>query len=106
MCFGGLALAGMLITAVFNHLLAGDTRQLVVTMAVDVAQADRVTLKQDCGALPGISVVADAGAAERQYRFPVRFALGGSTDAQESALYACINDHSTLVRGYLTEGDR
>ena len=103
--FAVLALIGMLIPAVFNHLLAGDTRQLVVTMQQGVTQADRDTLKQACGSLPGVSLVPDRGAAEAQYRFPVRFLIGGATDAQEAALEECIDRYPSLVRGVLTEGD-
>lgn len=103
--FGVLALIGILIPAVSNHLLGGDQRQLVVTMKQGVTEADRDALKQECGALPGISVVEDQGAADRQYRFPVRFVIAGSTPQQEAALEACVDQHRDLVRGVLTEGD-
>lgn len=101
--FGLVALGGMLIAG-SKFLIVGDQRQLVVTMATSVTQADRDELKQSCGTLPGITVVADKGAAERQYRFPVRFSLRGATAQQESALEACVNGHSDTVRGYLLEG--
>lgn len=104
--FGAVALAGMLITAVFNYLLAGDNRQLVVTMQQGVTDADRATLKQACGSLPGVTVVPDKGAQDRQYRFPVRFTIGGTSPAQEAALESCINGFPDLVRGVLSEGDR
>lgn len=104
--FGALAVAGILIPAVFNYLLAGDSRQLVVTMQQGVSDADRATLKQACGSLPGVSVVADKGAREAQYRFPVRFRISNTTDVQEAALEACIDRYRPIVRGVLTEADR
>ncbi len=104
--FGVVALSGMLVTGVFDHLLAPDTRQLVVTLQQGVTQADREALKRDCGGLPGIAVVADQGAADKQYRFPVRFDIGGTTPQQEAALEQCIGEHASLVRGFLSEGDR
>jgi hypothetical protein len=52
-----------------------------------------------------VSVVPDRGAAEAQYRFPVRFDIAGSTPAQEAALTACVGRYPQLVRGLLTEGD-
>ena len=103
--FGVLALVGMLIAGVSNHLFAGDQRQLVVTMEQGVTQADRDTLKQACGTLPGVQLVPDRGATTAQYRFPVRFLIGGATAQQEAALEACINRFPQLVRGVLTEGD-
>ncbi|MDT7544904.1 MAG: hypothetical protein QOE99_1014 [Actinomycetota bacterium] len=105
--FGVLAVSSIVITGVFNHLLAGDPRVLVVTMATDAGQAGRDQLKHDCGSLPGISVVADQGnpSPEVQGRFPVRFKIGGTTPEQEAALERCINKHGSLVRGVLTEGD-
>ena len=101
--FGLVALGGMLIAG-SKFLIVGDQRQLVVTMATTVTQADRVALKQDCGTLPGISAVADKGAADRQAHFPVRFSLRGSTAQQEAALERCVNAHSVTVRGFITEG--
>lgn len=107
-CFAALALTAMLITGVFNYLLAGDPRVLVVTMKQGVGQEARERIKQDCGSLPGITVVADRGNQdpEIQGRFPVRFGIADTTPAQEAALQSCINDHSDIVRGLLTEGDR
>jgi hypothetical protein len=106
--FGVLMVSSIVVTGVFNHLLAGDPRVLVVTMAQEAGQPQRELLKQDCGGLPGISVVADQGNPDPriQGRFPVRFKLAGATPAQEAALEACINRHSDIVRGYLSEGDR
>ncbi len=101
--FGLVALGGMVVAG-SKQLTQGDTRQLVVTLQQGVTQADRQTLKDACGTLPGISVVPDKGAAERQYRFPVRFAIGGSTPAQEAALEQCIGGYPQLVRGFLAEG--
>ncbi len=106
--FAALALAAMLVTGVFNYLLAGDPRVLVVTMRQGVGEPAREQLKRDCGALPGISVVADRGNPdpEVQGRFPVRFNISGTTPQQEAALETCINEHSETVRGLLSEGDR
>ena len=106
--FGALSLAGILVTGIFNYLLAPDPRVLVVTLSQDADQADRVQLKHDCGSLPGVSVVPDAGNKDPhiQGRFPVRFKIGDTTPAQEAALEKCINEHGSLVRGLLTEGDR
>ncbi len=102
--FGLVALGGMLVAG-SRYLTAGDQRQLVVTLEQGVTQADRVTLKQACGSLPGISLVPDKGAADRQYRFPVRFLIGDTTPEQEAALEQCINRYPQLVRGVLSEGD-
>lgn len=103
---GGIVLLSMLVTAV-SILLAGDQRVLVVTMAQDAVQADRVALKEACGSLPGIRLVEDKGdpSASVQGRFPVRFDLSQSTSMQEIALNQCINEHDEKVRGFLTEGD-
>jgi hypothetical protein len=106
--FGALMVVSIVITAVFNHLLAGDPRVLVVTMSQTANQSDRLLLKHDCGSLPGVTVVRDAGNPDPdlQGRFPVRFGLAGATPPQEAALEVCINKHSSIVRGLLTEGDR
>ena len=101
--FGVLAVSGILIAGL-ARLAEGDRRQLVVTMQQGVTDADRATLKRECGSLPGISVVADRGAAEAQYRFPVRFDIAGTTSAQEAALEACVSRFPQLVRGQLIEG--
>jgi hypothetical protein len=105
---GALLLLSMVLTGVFNYLLAPPQRVLVVTMAQDADQADRVTLKQDCGSLAGVTVVPDQGdpRSSVQGRFPVRFDIGQATPAEEAALQDCINRHSDTVRGFLTEGDR
>ena len=76
--FAVLALVGILLPGIFDYLLGGDRRQLVVTMQQGVSEADRDTLKQACGSLPGVTVVDDQGAAEAQYRFPVRFRISDS----------------------------
>jgi hypothetical protein len=101
--FGVVALFGMLLAGV-NVYQRGDQRQLVVTLEQGVTDADRATLKQACGSLPGVSVVADQGSAEDQYRLPVRFFIGGTTAEQEAALEECIGRYPQLVRGLLTEG--
>ena len=106
--FGALMVSSIVITGVFNHLLAGDPRVLVVSMKQDVGESAREILKRDCGSLPGVSVVADRGNPDPQVqgRFPVRFKIGGATPHQEAALETCIERHRSLVRGLLTEGDR
>ena len=106
--FGVLAATSIVVTGVFDKLLAGDPRVLVVTMKMDAGQAERDLLKRECGSLPGISVVPDKGNRDPkiQGRFPVRFSLAGTTPAQEAALETCIDRHRDLVRGILTEGDR
>ena len=105
---GVIVLISMLITAVFNFLLAPPKKVLVVTMQQSAGQPDRERLKADCGHLPGVRIVADQGnaASSIQGRFPVRFDIGRATAAQEAALETCVNQHPTTVRGFLSEGDR
>ncbi len=102
----GLVVLSMLVTSI-NILLSPAKRVLVVTMAQDAVQADRVALKQACGGLPGVVVVADRGNPDPQVqgRFPVRFDIGKATFDQELALTSCINQHGQKVRGFLNEGD-
>ena len=103
---GGILLLSMLVTAV-SILLSPPHRVLVVTMVQDADQADRIALKEACGSLPGVTVVADKGNpdASVQGRFPVRFDISEATREQETALTTCINDNGEKVRGFLTEGD-
>jgi hypothetical protein len=105
---GAIMLFGMLVTAVFNYLLAPPQKVLVVTMEPTAGQAGRQVLKDDCGHLPGVTLVEDKGDRDPvvQGRFPVRFDIGGANLQQETALAACINAHRDLVRGFLSEGDR
>ncbi len=104
--FAVLALSGILFPAFTNYLFAGDQRVLVVTMKQDADQADRDRLKQACGSLPGVSVVADRGNPDPrvQGRFTVRFDIADTSQRQETALASCIN-RQTGVRGFLTEND-
>jgi hypothetical protein len=106
--FGVLMVSSIVITGVFNHLLAGDPRVMVVTLKQESTQGDRELLKRDCGALPGVTLVADKGNPDPavQGRFPVRFGLAGATPAQEAGLESCVDRHRALVRGQLIEGDR
>ena len=106
--FAVLATTSIVVAGVFTKLLAGDPRVLVVTMQQDAGQVGRELLKRECGSLPGVSVVPDKGdqRSSVQGRFPVRFKIGGATPQQEAALESCIDRHSSLVRGILTEGDR
>lgn len=103
--FGVLALLGIVLTGTFDYLFKGDQRVMVVTLRQGVTQADRDTVKTGCGALPGISVVADQGAADKQYRLPVRFRIADTTQAQEAALQSCLAGYPALVRGIEVEGD-
>ena len=103
---GGILLAGTL------RFAEGDQRVVVVTMerdpsvTVEQLAADRQELKDDCGDLPGVSVVPDQGnpSARIQGRFPVRLKIAGATVRQEAALHACLAEHGDVVRGFLTEG--
>ena len=106
--FGTLALGGILFPAFTNYLFAGDKRVLVVTMGPTAGQEGRQAVKDDCGALPGVRVVADRGNPDPriQGRFPVRFDIADSTPAQQAALQSCVNDHaSDGVLGFITEND-
>lgn len=106
--FGSLVLTSMLFVA-FTILSRGDVRVMVVTLENDAGQAAREGLKAACGDLPGITVVEDRGNPDPriQGRFPVRFAIGGTTDREESALIRCLNDNRERyqVVGYLPEND-
>lgn len=104
--FAVLALGGILFPAFTNYLFAGDKRIVVVTMAQDAGQSERQQLKDACGSLPGVRVIADRGNPDPrvQGRFPVRFDVKDITAAEYSALAACIN-RSPGVRGLLTEND-
>lgn len=101
-----IVLFGMMIAG-FNILLSGPKLVEVVTMTQDATQSDRQALKEACGGLPGIKVVADQGnpSPEIQGRFPVRFDIAHATTEQRIALESCINQHSSKVRGFLAEGD-
>lgn len=105
--FAALMLFSMLVTGVFDFLLAPPKKVLVVTLQQGAGQAARQQLKDDCGHLPGVRLVADQGNPDPaiQGRFPVRFDLGGAVDQQEAKLEACVGQHKT-VRGFLTEGDQ
>jgi hypothetical protein len=102
--FAALALLGILYPAVTNYLLGGDRRVLVVTLEQGSDQADRDELKQACGSLPGVTVVADKGNPDPrvQGRFPVRFSMSGATAREEAALEACVQQLEQ-VRGFRTQ---
>jgi hypothetical protein len=102
--FAGLALLGILYPAVTNYLLGGDRRVLVVTLEQGSDQADRQQVKQACGDLPGVSVVADRGDPDPrlQGRFPVRFSISGATPRQEADLESCVQQLEQ-VRGFRTQ---
>ena len=104
--FGALALAGILFPAFTNYLFAGDQRVLVVSMQQGSGQAAREALKQACGSLPGVRVIADKGNPDPrvQGRFPVRFDVKDTTPAQYSALTGCVDDAPSVL-GYITEND-
>ena len=105
---GSLVLLSMLLTGVFTFLVAPQKRVLVVTLVEQAGQPARERIKTACGDLPGITVVADQGNPDPrvQGRFPVRFDIAKSDPAQEAALELCINRFPTLVRGFVSEGDR
>ena len=104
--FGTLALLGILFPAFTNYLFAGDQRVVRVTMVQDAGQPLRDALKQACGDLPGVRVVADRGNPDprMQGRFPVRFDVADSTASEYAALAGCINRQEGVL-GIITEND-
>lgn len=102
--FAALGTIAIVVAGVFTKLLPGDTRQLVVILEQGVTAEDRDGIKQTCGELPGIDVVADRGNPSVQSRFPVRFLIGGSTDQQEAALRTCIEGFEVVTSTTVEEG--
>jgi hypothetical protein len=104
--FAAIALLGILYPAFTNHLFAGDQRVVRVTMVQDAGQPAREALKQACGRLPGVRVVADKGNPDPQIqgRFPVRFDVADITPQQYAALSGCINEQPKVL-GFITEND-
>jgi hypothetical protein len=102
---GGILLAGSL------RFAEGDQREVVVTLqrdpsvTVEQLAREREQLKDDCGGLPGVSVVADRGDPTVQGRFPVRFSIRGASNPERSALEACLAAHDDIVRGVRVEGE-
>ena len=77
-------------------------------MQQGAGQDARERLKETCGGLPNVRVIADRGAADPriQGRFPVRFDIADTSAAQQAALETCINDNSEIgVLGTFVEGD-
>lgn len=105
---GAIVLFSMLVTGLFNFLLAPPNKVLVVTMVTGSGEQARQQLKDDCGHLPGVKVVADKGNRDPhiQGRFPVRFDIGRASVPEEAALEACLNQHRSTVLGFISEGDR
>jgi len=105
---GGIVLFSMLVTGLFDFLLAPPQKVLVVTMQTGSGEVARQQLKDDCGGLPGVKVVKDQGNPnpDIQGRFPVRFDIGRATVPQEAALESCLNRHTSTVLGFISEGDR
>jgi hypothetical protein len=105
---GAIVLFSMLVTGLFSFLLAPPNKILVVTMVPGSGEQARQQLKDDCGHLPGVKVVADKGNRDPhvQGRFPVRFDIGRADVPQEAALETCINRHRDTVIGFISEGDR
>lgn len=102
---GGILLAG---TFVFAR---GDQREIVVSLNRDPSRSveqlarERQELKDDCGALPGVTVVPDEGDPAVQGRFPVRFGIRGADNPTRAALDACLQRHEDVVRGVRVEGE-
>lgn len=102
---GGILLAGSL------RFAEGDQRELVVTLnrdpstPVEQLAERRQQLKDACGDLPGVAVVADRGDPRVQGRFPVRFSVRGASNPQLAALEACLARQGNAVRGYKMEGE-
>jgi hypothetical protein len=107
MIVAAVAVVGLLaiLWGAVGKLTDGDQRVVVVNVRQGITNADRQQLKDDCGGLPGVRVVEDRGAEDLQYRFPVRFAVGGVDDVELSALYTCIDGHSDTMLGPYVEGD-
>lgn len=105
---GAIVLFSMLVTGLFSFLLAPPNKVLVVTMVPGSGEQARQQLKDDCGHLPGVKVVADKGNRDPriQGRFPVRFDIGRASVPEEAALETCINRHRSTVIGFISEGDR
>lgn len=103
--FFAVVVTGIVLTGVYQKLLAGDQRVMVVSMEQDAGQPAREELKRDCGDLPGVSVVPDRGDASPQVqgRFPVRFRIAGATTQQEAALVRCLDEHQETVLGFFVE---
>lgn len=108
-----LGIGFLVLTA--NVVVAGvatqltDDRVLVATLAQGVTAEQRQAVKDGCGALPGLAVVADRGNPDPrvQARFPVRFDIAEVTDGQLAALQTCLNGFGPgVVRGFDTEGDQ
>lgn len=108
--FAVLGIGGILLGGAFVYA-RGDQREIVVTMvrdpsrSVDRLARDRQELKDDCGALAGVSVVGDEGDPRVQGRFPVRFGVRGASNPERAALDACLARHQDVVRGIRVEGE-
>ncbi len=94
----GLIVLGFMIFNATGLLTAGDTRELVVSLKLPATDAQRAEVKQQCGTLPGVTVVPDQGDPAKQKNLPVRFSLRGSTFKQEVALNSCVEGLSRLVQ--------
>ena len=106
--FAVLAIGSILIAGVFAYFIRGKDITLVVSLQQGASQADRQSMKDACGGLPAIAVVADTGNPNPkiQGRFPVRFDITRATFRQQAALEECINRQGPIVRGFISEGDR
>jgi hypothetical protein len=108
--FAVLGIGGILLGASLTFA-RGDQRVVVVTLKRDPSQSEqqladeRQQLKQECGGLPGVTVVADEGDPSVQGRFPVRFGIRGADNATRASLDACLARHADVVRGVRTEGE-
>lgn len=99
-CFAFLACTAIVVVGVFTQLLSGESRHVSVTMRPGITDAQRQTVKDLCGGLPGISVIAEGGNQSMQNPAPVRFRLANNDAQQESAFYACLNGFPTIVQGF------
>ncbi len=88
----GLVAFAFMVFNASGRLTAGDQRQVVARLVLPATDAQREAVKDACGRLPGVALVPDQGAADKQRNLPVRFDVAGITQQQEVALYACLEE--------------
>lgn len=101
-----LVLVGGVVQGFYFGQVGADERVLVASLQPGVTVEQRERVRQECGDLPGVTPVDDLGAGRTELveRFPLRFGLTGADDVQRSALEACLNRQSGVVRGTFVEG--